>query len=221
MTATVGLGPLAPAEVEAFFTRADGRYAFARWGSPVVPVVFGVDEATQAIVTGAVEGVAALAQHPTAGSDPELGANLMIFHVARWADLRRVPGLARLIDGLDPLCARLDAAGANQYRVFRFDADGSIRAAFAFVRMDADLEAVPARALALSQAVQVFLLWSDRAFTDRSPLARVRAGETGEALILRPEIGALIRAAYDPVLPAATRDPAHALRLFARIGLRS
>jgi hypothetical protein len=35
--------------------------------------------------------------------------------------------------------------------------------------------------------------------------------------MLRPEIGALIRAAYDPVLPPAADDPSHALRLDARM----
>ena len=56
------------------------------------------------------------------------------------------------------------------------------------------------------------MLWSDTAFTDRSALA-----VAGDHTILRPEIGAIIRAAYDPVLPAVATDPAHALRLAARI----
>ena len=58
------------------------------------------------------------------------------------------------------------------------------------------------------------LLWSDTAFRQRSPLA-----VAGGATILRPEIAALIRAAYDPVLPATTRERSHALRLFARLQL--
>ncbi|MFP5480753.1 MAG: hypothetical protein ACLGIE_13880, partial [Alphaproteobacteria bacterium] len=68
-----------------------------------------------------------------------------------------------------------------------------------------------AETLALAQAVQTILLWSDRAFDGTSPLARV-----GERVILRPEIGAVIRAGYDPVMPAMARDPSHALRLAAR-----
>jgi hypothetical protein len=119
-----------------------------------------------------------------------------------------------MIPDLAPLCARLEAAGANQYRIFRFDEAGAIRAAFVFLRMDDDLAAVPAEVLALNQAVQVILLWSDRAFTDASPLARV-----GETVLLRPDIGALVRAGYDPVLPATGREPTHALRLAARVGL--
>jgi len=59
----------------------------------------------------------------------------------------------------------------------------------------------------------VILLWSDRAFTDRPPLARA-----GDVAVLRADLAALIRAAYDPVLPVMAREPAHALRLMARIG---
>jgi hypothetical protein len=40
--------------------------------------------------------------------------------------------------------------------------------------------------------------------------------EGGPAL-LKPQIADLIRVAYDPVLPAAATDPAHALRLAARM----
>jgi hypothetical protein len=200
-------------EVEALFTRADGSYLFARWGRPIVPVVFGVEDATLRVVKGALEAVVALANHRMAETDPELGANLMIFFFRDWSELPEVPNLDRLVPDLGPLCARLAKADANQYRIFRFDEAGAIRAAFVFIRMDAHLEAVSAETLALSQAMQVMLLWSDRAFVETSPLALV-AGQ----IILRPEIGALIRAGYDPVLPAMARDPSHALRLAARVG---
>lgn len=199
--------------IEQLFTRADGQYLCARWGRPIVPVVFGVDDNTLSTVKGAIEAVVALAGHKMAETDPELGANLMVFFFRDWSELLEVPNLDRLVEGLAPLVARLQAADANQYRIFRFDEANAIRAAFVFIRMDDALESVPAETLALSQAVQVILLWSDLAFTDRSALA-LTDGDT----ILRPEIGALIRAAYDPVLPAVATDPAHALRLGARIG---
>ena len=92
-----------------------------------------------------------------------------------WAELPEVPNLDRLVPGLGDLCAKLEAAEANQYRIFRFDPDGAIRAAFVFLRMDQHLSAVPAETLALSQAVQTILLWSDRAFTDTAPLADLSA----------------------------------------------
>jgi hypothetical protein len=200
-------------EIARFFTRSDGQFLCARWGRPIVPVVFGVEEGTLATLKGAIEAVVALAGHKMAETDPELGANLMVFFFRDWAELPEVPGLDRLIEGLGPLVERLQAAAANQYRVFRFDEGNAIKAAFVFIRMDEVLTETPAETLALNQAVQVILLWSDTAFTERSALALTEAG-----VILRPEIGVLIRAAYDPVLPAVASDPAHALRLAARMG---
>ncbi|MDO9524963.1 MAG: hypothetical protein Q7J57_05410 [Gemmobacter sp.] len=205
---------MTPQAVEALFTRSTGQYLCARWDRPIVPVVFGVEDATLSIVKGAIEAVVALAGHRMADTDVELGANLMVFFVRDWSDLTDVPQLLRLVDGLPETVARLQAAGANQYRVFRFDPAGAIRAAFVFIRMDDDLAQVPAEVLALSQAVQVIVLWSDTAFQSLSPLA-----EVGGRVILRPEIGALIRAVYDPVLPAVTQDPTHAYRLVARMNV--
>ncbi|OJY34129.1 MAG: hypothetical protein BGP11_03365 [Rhodobacterales bacterium 65-51] len=199
--------------VEALFTRSDGSYLCARWGRPIVPVVFGVEDATLSVVKGAIEAVVTLAGHRMAETDPELGANLMVFFFRDWAELPQVPNLDRLVPDLAPLCDRLAAAGANQYRAFRFDEAGAIRAVFVFIRMDDVLSEMPAETLALSQAAQVILLWSDTAFAGTSPLARV-----GEAVVLRPEIGAVIRAAYDPVMPVVAREASHALRLAARIG---
>lgn len=204
------------AEVERFFTRSDGSYLFARWARPIAPIVFGVEDETLSVVKGAFEALCALAGHQMAETDPELGTNLMVFFFRDWDELLAVPDLDRLIDGLEPLVARLSAAGANQYRVFRFDAAGAIKACFVFLRMDADLSAVPADILALGQVVQSLLLWSDTAFSDSSPLGRLDDGR----IVLRPEIGALIRAAYDPVMPAMAQDPSHALRLAARMQVR-
>ena len=203
---------MAPEDVQKLFTRSDGSYLFARWGRPIVPVVFGVDDATLAVVKGAIEAVVTVAGHKMAETDPELGANLMVFFLRDWAELPDVPNLEKLVPDLGPLCARLQAAGANQYRAFRFDADGAIKAAFVFVRMDAALSEMPAETLALSQAAQVILLWSDRAFVGSSPLANA-----GGVVILRPEIVGVIRAGYDRVMPAVARDAAHAYRLAARI----
>ncbi|WP_417728147.1 hypothetical protein [Roseovarius sp.] len=205
---------LTPDAIAALFTRADGEFLFARWGRPIVPVVFGTDDATLSVVKGAVEAVVALAGHQMAETDPELGANLMLFFFREWRELPEVPGLDRLIPDLKSLVTRLQAADANQYRIFRFDERGAIRACFVFLRMDDALSAVPAETLALSQIVQSMLLWSDRAFQERSVLAALPGG----AVVLRPEIGALIRAGYDPILPAVSQDPSHALRLAARLG---
>jgi len=208
---------MTPEEVEELFTRADGQYLFARWGRPIAPVVFGVEEKTLETVKGACEAVVALAGHKMAETDPELGSNLMIFFFREWGELLETPNLDKLVPDLGPLVARLQAAGANQYRFFRFDEQNAIKAAFVFVRMDKALSRMPAETLALSQMVQTILLWSDRAFAERSPLAQAPDGVT----VLRPDIAAVIRAAYDPVMPAAASDPSHALRLAARTGQMS
>lgn len=204
--------PVTPDAIAALFTRPDGAFLFARWGRPIVPVIFGVQDATLAVFKGAIEAVVTLAGHKMAETDPELGANLMLFFVRNWDDLRGVPNLDQLVVGLHPLLDRLQAAGANQYRVFRFDPDGAIKAAVVFLRMDQHLSDVPAQALALSQAVQAILLWAEGAFGAAPPLV-LQAGVE----VLRPDIGHLIRAAYDRVLPAMAQDASHALRLTARI----
>lgn len=201
-------------DIAPLFTRANGRYLFARWGRPIAPIVFGVAEETLPVIKGAMEAVVSMAGHQMAETDPELGSNCMIFFFRDWDELTEVPDLDKLVPELAPLVARLKAARANQYRAFRFDDQGAIKAAFVFLRMDESLSAMPAEELALGQVVQVMLLWSERAFAEISPLA-IAGGQT----VLRPEIGAVIRAGYDPVMPAVSEDPTHALRLAARVSL--
>ena len=204
---------MTPDEIEALFTRSDGSYLFARWGRAIAPIVFGIEDETLAVVKGACQAVVTLAGHEMTDMDAELGSNLMVFFFRDWAELPEVPGLDRLIPELGPLVDRLTEAEANQYRLFRFDANGAIKAAFVFIRMDSELEQVSADTLALSQMVQVILLWSDRAFHDRSALAKLDGGK----IILRPDIADVIRAAYDPVMPVMAQDASHALRLAARL----
>ena len=117
---------------------------------------------------------------------------------------------------LGPLTLKLEKNQANQYRFFRFDEAGGIKACFIFIRMDEHLNAVSAETLCLSQIVQSILLWSDEAFKDASPLALLPNGET----ILRPEIAQLIRAAYYPELSVFSDQPSHSLRLFARMQMK-
>lgn len=199
-------------EIEPLFTRADGAYLCARWGRPIVPVVFGVEDETISLLKGAFEAVCVLAGHTMAETDPELGANVMMLFCREWGDLSAVPDLDRLVPELADLVVRLIKADANQYRIFRFDDQGAIQACFIFLRMDDQLSEVPADTLALSQAVQSIVLWSDVAFRDASPLAMV-----GGNAVLRPDIAGVIRAVYDKVMPAVAHDPSHALRLAARI----
>lgn len=201
-------------EIERYFTRHEGGYLFARWGRPIVPVVFGVDDATLSVVKGAIEAVVAMAGHRMSDMDPELGANLVLFFFEDWDELLETPDLDKLVPDLAPLVARLKAEGANRYRLFRFDDAGAIKAVFGFLRMDAELSEVPAEDLALAEAVMSSLLWAEEAFQGGGPLARA-----GGQVVLRPDIAAIVRAAYDPVMPDVAEDASHALRLAARMGV--
>jgi len=202
-----------PSEIEALFTRTDGTYLCARWGRPIAPIVFGVEDDTLSVVKGAFEVVCGIAGHAMAETDPELGSNVMVFFFRDWDELLGVPDLDRLIDGLTPMVERLKGADANQYRVFRFDEQGAIKACFIFLRMDAALSDMPADTLALTQVVQSIVLWSDKAFAEKSPLGQLEDGR----VVLRPDIAEVIRAVYTPILPAVAKDPSHALRVFARM----
>ena len=205
---------MTPEQIRAMFTGAGGDFVFARWGRPIAPVVFGVLDETLAVVKGAFEAVTTLAGHSMVEIDPDMGSNCMLFFIRDWRELADVPDLEQLVTDVVTLVGRLNAAGARQYRLFRFDDAGAIEAAFVFLRMDQDLVDQPADEVALGQVVQIMLAWSDAAFKTCSPLAVVEG-----TAVLRPEIADLIRAAYDPVLPGATRDGSHALRLFARMPL--
>ena len=207
---------LTPTEIEALFTRTDGQFLCARWGRAICPTVFGVDDATLAVVKGAFQTVCQNAGHEMGDMDAELGTNTMVFFFRDWAELIETPDLDKLVPELGPLVDRLQDADASQYRFFRFDKAGAIKAAFAFVRMDRAMSKLPAETIALSQAVQTILLWSDQAFTARPALATTPDGAT----VVQPEIAQVIRAAYDPVLPSVSDQPTHALRLSARIAMQ-
>ena len=204
---------MTPDDITPLFTRTDGSFLCARWGRPIVPVIFGVEAQTLGVLKGAIEAVVAMAGHKMAETDAELGANLMMFFFRDWAELRDLTDLGRMVPGIDGLIPQLEASDAHHYRHFRFDEAGTIKACFVFVRMSPALAELSAETIALTQAVQMILSWSDAAFASASPLALLDG-----AAVVRPEIANVIRAAYDPVLPASSRDPSHGLRLFARAG---
>ena len=183
-------------DIARLFTR-DGQYLCARWGRPIAPVIFGLSDESLAIFRDATKAVISHARHPLTETDPEMGANMMSFFVRDWDELAELPDLDRLT-GQAGLAPRLKQQGADRYRLFRFDSDGAIRACMNFVNMGGTLsEANPAR-LAESLAVNSMLTFA-REVTPTPPLA------------------ALIRAAYDPVMPPVARDPSHGLRLAARL----
>lgn len=188
---------MTPEEITALFTRKDGAYLCARWGRPVAPVIFGLADESLNIFREVIRAGFAHAGHPVTDTDPELGSNLMMFFVRDWSELDHVPDLDRLT-GTDDLPERLQSRNADQYRLFRFDADGGIRACLHFLRMSGPLSNAHPAELAEALTMRSTLSFS----ADIAPSA---------------ELAALIRAAYDPTMPVAASDPSHALRLFARL----
>jgi hypothetical protein len=65
----------------------------------------------------------------------------------------------------------------------------------------------------VTQSYLGMLTWAAGAFRNASPVALDGDGRC----TVKPWHSALLRAAYDPALPAASGDPALALRLAARL----
>ncbi len=204
---------LTAAEIEKMFTN-NGRYIFARWARPVAPVVFGTDDESLGVIKDAFQTVASLADMRLAETDPELGANFMIFFCTDWSEIKAVPDLDRLMGNLDGLVAELDKSGANQYRSFAFDPEGAIKLCVLLLKYDDDMAQLSAQALATGQMAQAMLLWGPEAFLEKSPIGIIEANNMA---IVRPSIAALIRAAYDKTMPDTASDASHALRLEARV----
>ncbi|AXC49125.1 hypothetical protein DRW48_05015 [Paracoccus suum] len=185
---------MTPDQIAALFTDPAGAFLCARWGRPTAPVLFGVADDSLAVMRAALTAAFRDMGQPMAETDPESGANLIGFFVRDWAELASVPDLDQLT-GRPGIPHRLMEQDARRYRLLRFDEGGAIRACISFARVsDTDHPA----ALAESMAVNAALSFA----------AEVQPS---------PQIAALLRAAYDPRLPAVARDPAYALRLAARM----
>lgn len=204
-----------PAWVEAQFTRRDGSFRFVRWGRPIAPVIVGTNDEGCRIFEEGIRSAARIARLPVSEMDSELGANFLVFLVNDWSELLQAPNLVRLIPNLGDLIETLTRHEANQYRVFSFDDEGAIKICITLLRYDDELQKVSAQTLALGQAFQGLLLWSDKAFMDESPLAVTEDG----FCVIKPAHADLLRVAYDPTLPSVADDPSMALRLAARLSV--
>lgn len=204
---------LSAGRVEELFTAKEGGYRFSRWGRPIAPVVFGVDDETLTHLKDAMASVVGIANMELAETDPELGANLMIFFCQDWDELDMVPNLDQLLPDYNILKTSLKRTGATQYRTFSFDEQGAIKVCIVLLRFDEHMAETPIQTLGTGQMTQCILLWGDDAFDDDSPIAIV---PQNGICIVKPNYAALIRAAYDPVLPPSATDPSHAMRLTAR-----
>lgn len=200
--------------VEALFTKPDGSYEFARWGRPIAPVAFGIDDDSLTALKDGIAQTVAITGGTLAETDPELGANFMWFFCSSWDELLAVPNLEKLLPNLEALVGKLTASRANQYRSFSFENDGAIQLCVVLLRMDTQMADLPIQTLATGQTLRSLLLWSETAFKDSSPIGVLDNG----ICIVKPEYAALVRAAYHEMMPPSTEDPVHALRLSARAG---
>jgi hypothetical protein len=204
---------LSAGRVQDLFTAKDGSYRFSRWGRAIAPVVFGVDDDTIGHLKDAMRSVVSIAEMDLADTDPEFGANLMIFFCQDWDELDIVPNLDKMIPDFDILKASLKRTGANQYRTWSFDDTGAIRLAIVLLRYDEAMADTTVQALGVGQMMQVILLWGEEAFDAETPIGIL---PQNGVCVVKPEYAAVIRAAYDPALPPSATDASHAMRLAAR-----
>ncbi len=197
------------------FQTEEGDFRFARWGRSIAPVVFGMDDTMLDPLKDAMSAVAGIAGLQFSETDPELGANFMIFVCRNWDELALVPDLDKLVPNFSDIMAALKNADASQYRTFFFDDDGAIQMCVSLLRFGDEMAGMSVQALGTAQMLQAILLWGAHAFDHESPIAFVP--ETS-ACVVKPGYAALLRAAYDRALPRASRDASLALRLAARAG---
>jgi hypothetical protein len=204
---------LSAEKIETLFTHPDGVFRFARWNRPIVPIVFGVDDATLEHLKTAIVTTVGITGTNIAETDPELGANFMWFFCQNWDEILAVPDLEGLIPDLKNIIARLQTTTTKTYRVFVFDKDGSIKMCLQLIKVADETADMSIQTLATGETYQCLALFSPHAFLTESPIGIIQ--ENG-LCIPKPSYAALIRAAYDPVLPVAAKEATHAMRLAAR-----
>jgi len=204
---------LSAEKIETLFTHPDGVFRFARWNRPIVPIVFGVDDETLAHLKTAIVTTVGVTGTNIAETDPELGANFMWFFCQDWDEILAVPDLEGLIPDLKTQIARLQTTTTKTFRIFAFDNDGSIKMCIQLIKVAEETAEMSIQTLATGETYQCLALFSPHAFLKESPIAVIK--ENG-LCIPKPSYAALMRAAYDPVLPVAAKEATHAMRLAAR-----
>ncbi|MAD94429.1 MAG: hypothetical protein CML33_02920 [Rhodobacteraceae bacterium] len=195
------------------FTSPNERYHFARWGRPIAPVVFGVGDENLPHLKDAIAMTVGISGGMLVDTDPELGANFMWFFCRDWDEMRVIPDLDKLIPNFVNLITELQEKNATRYRSFGFEKNGAIQLCVVLIRVDAATERMSLQTLGTSETFQSLLTFGENAFDTHSPIATIKVNNL---CIVKPEYAAVVRAAYDPALPAASNDPAHALRVSAR-----
>ncbi|MEM7523736.1 MAG: hypothetical protein AAF360_08285 [Pseudomonadota bacterium] len=197
-------------------------FKFARWGGAICPMVVGLDDKGARLFEEAIGAVASLAGVPIEEIDPEMGANFLVYVMGDWSHAARAPNLPNFLPDLPALVERLNEANANRYRVFAFDDQGAIRASITLLRYDEQMQAAPVDYIALTEAALGMLVFDERGVSEDRPVIMAKFDDDEEArAVLTPWHAMLMRAAYDPAIPAGSKDPALAMRLAARIMVQS
>lgn len=195
-------------------------FKFARWGGPICPIVVGLDDMGARLFEEAITAVADIAGAKMEEIDPEMGANMFIYVLSDWSTAAVAPNLGNFIPDLPALIERLNEANANRYRVFAFDDQGAIRASITMLRYDQQMQEAPVDYIALTEAMLAMLVFDERGVSEDRPVVMAKFEDDDDArAILNPWHGRLLKAAYDPAIPAGSKDPALAMRLAARIGV--
>ena len=200
-------------EIETLFTGSDGVFRFARWNRPIVPIIFGVDDETLVHLKTSIVTTIGITGNKIEETNPELGANLMWFFCKEWEEILSVPDLKKLIPNLNDIVKKLQTTSTKSYRIFAFDNEGGIKMCVQLIKVSDETAEMSIQALATGETFQCLVLFSSKAFIDESPIAQI---SQNNLCVPKPEYAALVRAAYDPVLPVSSQDKSHALRLFAR-----
>lgn len=203
-------------EIETLFTDNEGVFKFSRWNRPIVPIVFGVDDETLVHLKTAIVTTVGVTGNKIEETDPELGANFMWFFCQDWDEILSIPDLKKLIPNIRDIVGKLESSSSKSYRIFAFDSMGGIKMCVQLIKVVEETAEMSIQALATGETFQCLLLFSRNAFIDESPIAQI---SKNNLCVPKPKYAALVRAAYDQVLPVATQEKSHSLRLLARSNL--
>ncbi|MEM7242723.1 MAG: hypothetical protein AAF429_11110 [Pseudomonadota bacterium] len=204
---------LSESEITDLFTQADGSYQFARWGRPIAPVVFGVNDDILKGLRAAIESTVGITGQKLAEVDPELGTNFIWIFVREWDELMTLPDIGKLIPDLDKKLVEIKKSNSNSYRYLTFDPDGAIMFACVIIRPVGDYAKQSVSVIGAAETVLTLATFGANAFKEESPLAML---PENKVVIVKPKYAAVIRAAYDETMPVRSDDAAHAMRIKAR-----
>ncbi len=204
---------LSEQEIKDLFTREDGSYQFARWGRPVAPVVFGVNDEILSALKVAIKSTTGITGRSLAETDPEMGTNFMWLFIREWSELENVPDLDKLIPNLGEKMKAMEAANSFSYRYFTFDENNAIKFCCNIIRPVDEYAQRPVSVIGATETLLSTLMFGPKAFAKESPMAVL---PDKNVVLVKPKYAAVIRAAYEANMPDTADDPSHALRIKAR-----